>query len=77
MPYIDVTVDIDLSEFDDDELIDEIESRGWLVSEEKGKEFLDLDLTNDELDYITDLVCNAKPGTLGYEIYQKVKKNPK
>lgn len=72
MPYIDVTVDVDLNEFDDDELIDELESRGWVVSEEKGKEFLHL--TEDELDYIADLVCNAKPGTLGYEIYQKVKK---
>ena len=46
MPYIDVTVDVDLNEFDDQELIDEIESRGWLVSEEKGKEFLDLRLKN-------------------------------
>lgn len=72
MPYIDVTVDVDLNEFDDDELISEIESRGWLVSEEKGKEFLDL--TDEELDYIASLVFSAKPGTPGYEIYQKVKK---
>lgn len=72
MPYIDVTVDVDLDEFDDQELIDELESRGWIVSEEKGKEIVDL--TNDELDYIASLVFAAKPGTLGYEIYQKVKK---
>jgi hypothetical protein len=72
MPYIDVTVDVDLDEFDDQELIDELESRGWIVSEEKGKEIIDL--TNDELDYISSLVFAAKPGTLGYEIYQKVKK---
>jgi hypothetical protein len=72
MPYIDVTVEVDLKEFDDQELIDEIERRGWIVSEEKGKEFLDL--TSDELDYIVDLVINCKPSTTGYEIYQKLKK---
>jgi hypothetical protein len=72
MPYIDVTVDVDLDEFDDQELIDEIESRGWIVSEEKGKEFLDL--TFEELDYIVDLVINCKPGTTGREIYDKLKK---
>jgi hypothetical protein len=70
MPYIDVNVEF--YEFDDQELIDEIESRGWLVSEEKGKEFLDL--TSDELDYIVDLVINCKPGTTGREIYDKLKK---
>jgi hypothetical protein len=70
MPYIDVNVEF--YEFDDQELIDEIESRGWLVSEEKGKEFLDL--TSGELDYIVDLVINCKPGTTGREIYDKLKK---
>lgn len=72
MPYVDVTVDADLDFFDDQELIDEIESGGWLVSKEKGKEFLDL--TSEELDYIVDLVINCKPGTTGREIYDKLKK---
>lgn len=72
MPYVDVTVDVDLDSFDDQELIDEIESRGWFVSKEKGKEFLDL--TFEELDYIVDLVINCKPGTTGREIYDKLKK---
>ena len=72
MPYIDVTVNVEFDEFDDQELIDEIESRGWIVSEEKGKEFLDL--TFEELDYIVDLVINCKPGTTGREIYDKLKK---
>lgn len=71
MPRIDVTVEVELDEFDDDDLIDEIESRGWLVRE-KGKEFLGL--TSDELDYIVDLVINCKPGTTGREIYDKLKK---
>lgn len=72
MPYIDVTVNVDLDSFDDQELIDEIESRGWIVSDEKGKEFLDLD--DYEMDFIVDLVINCKPGTTGREIYDKLKK---
>ena len=72
MPYIDVTVNVEFDEFDDQELIDEIESRGWVVSDKKGQEFLDL--TSEELDYIVDLVINCKPGTTGREIYDKLKK---
>lgn len=72
MPYVNVDVHIDLDMFDDQELIDELEDRGWIVSEEKGKEFLDL--SNEELDYIVDLVINCKPGTIGREIYDKLKK---
>ncbi|MDA1317395.1 MAG: hypothetical protein O3B87_05245 [bacterium] len=71
MAQVYVKVEVDLDEFDDDDLIDEIESRGWLVRE-KEKEFLDL--TSDELDYIVDLVINCKPGTTGREIYDKLKK---
>ena len=66
-----MTVEVELDEFDAD-LFDEIESRGWLVSEEKEKEFHDL--TSDELDYIVDLVINCKPGTTGRGIYDKLKK---
>lgn len=72
MPYVNVDVNIDLDEFDDQELIDELEDRGWIVSDEKGKEILDL--TSEELDYIVDLVINCKPGTTGREIYDKLKK---
>jgi hypothetical protein len=72
MPYIDVTVDVDLDEFGDQELIDELEDRGWIVSEEKGKEIIDL--TNDELDLIASLTQYSKPGTPAYEIYLKVRK---
>ena len=72
MPYVNVDVNIDLDEFDDQELIDELEDRGWIVSDEKGKEILDL--TSEELDYIVDLVINCKPGTTGHEIYDKLKK---
>jgi len=75
MPYIDVTVNVDLDDFDDQALIDEIESRGWIVSEEKGMEFPNF--SNDDLDYITSLVENSKPGTQGYEIHLKVRKGAK
>jgi len=72
MPYIDVTVDVDLDSFDDQELIDELENRGWIVSDEKGKEILDF--SDYEMDFIVDLVINCKPGTTGREIYEKLKK---
>ena len=39
MPY--VHVDINLSEFDDDELIEEVESRGYEVFEDNSGEALD------------------------------------
>jgi hypothetical protein len=71
MAQVYVKVEVDLDEFDDADLVYEIESRGWLVRE-KGKEFLDL--TSDELDYIVDLVINCKPGTTGRGIYDKLKK---
>lgn len=72
MPYVNVNVYVDLDMFDDQDLIDELEDRGWIVSEEKGKEFLDL--SDHELDLISDLVMYAKPGTLAYEVYLKVRK---
>ena len=72
MPYIDVTVDVDLDSFDDQDLIDELEDRGWTVSDEKGVSVINFD--DEELDYIASLVYAAKPGTPGYEIYQKVRK---
>lgn len=72
MPYIDVTVDVDLDSFDDQQLIDELEDRGWTVSDEKGMEVMNFD--DEELDFICDLVKDARPGTVGYEIYLKVRK---
>jgi len=72
MPYIDVTVDVELDSFDDQELIDELEGRGWIVSEEKGKALLDFD--DEELDFIYEMTKDSKPGSPGYEIYLKVRK---
>jgi len=41
MAYVTVDVDIDLDEFDDDELIDELNSRGYTVSKEPVPESFD------------------------------------
>jgi hypothetical protein len=72
MPYIDVTVEVYLNSFNDQELIDEIEKRGWIVGEEKNlsPQFFE----NEELDLIASLTQDFKPGTIGYEIYVKTKK---
>ena len=52
MPY--VTVDVDLNEFDDDELIEELEHRGFNVSSDP---ILEMDaLDKYELDFLLELV---------------------
>ena len=44
MPYVTVDVDIDLDVFDDDELIEELESRGFVVNDnEKEIEKFDME----------------------------------
>jgi hypothetical protein len=72
MPYIDVTVDVELDAFDDQDLIDELEGRGWVVGDEKDKTPLTFD--DEELDFIYEMTKDSKPGTPGYEIYLKVRK---
>lgn len=65
-----VTVDVGLEEFLDQELIDELEERGWYVSEDEPEE----QLTREEKDVILDLLARAKPGSMEYEIYEKLRK---
>jgi hypothetical protein len=72
MPYIDLTVEVDLNEFDDQELIDELESRDWIVSEEKGMQILSF--TDEELDFINEMTKDSKATSVGYEIYLKTRK---
>jgi hypothetical protein len=72
MPYIDLTVEVDLNEFDDQELIDELESRDWTVSEEKGMQILSF--TDEELDFINEMTKDIKATSVGYEIYLKTRK---
>jgi hypothetical protein len=75
MPYIDVTVEDwnDLSEFDNQELIDELESRGWIVSEGKGKETAQF-LNKYDCELILDrLGWDAKPGSEFGDVIEKVR----
>ena len=39
MAYVTVDVDIDLDEFDDDELVEEVKARGYTVVEEQVEKF--------------------------------------
>lgn len=73
MAYVTVDVDVELDEFEDQELIDELEGRGWCVSEEKGLAPDEL-LTDEEKDVILDLLARAKPGSIEYNIYEKLRK---
>lgn len=71
MAYI--KVDVGLKEFDAQDLIDELEERGWFVGEEKGWEPSG-DLTDDEITAVLEKFEYSFPGTLGYEIYEKLRK---
>ncbi len=70
MAYISVEVDVELDEFEDCELIDELESRGWYVSED------DLDLTREEKDAVINLLSRAmvRLGSIEHKIYEKLRK---
>lgn len=70
MAYISVEIDVELDEFDDQELIDELESRGWYVSEEEPEE----QLTREEKDVITNMMGIGKVGSIEYNIYEKLRK---
>lgn len=70
MAYISVEVDVELDEFDDQELIDELESRGWYVSEDEPYEAL----TSEERDVIVNLMGIGKVGSIEYNIYEKLRK---
>ena len=66
------TIDISLREFDDDDLIDEIEDRGYRVVEDD--EFVTGDLIPEEVDFILATFSTHAPGTMGYHIYEKMRK---
>ncbi len=70
MAYINVEVDVELDEFEDCELIDELESRGWYVSEDEPEE----QLTREEKDVITNMMGIGKVGSIEYNIYEKLRK---
>jgi hypothetical protein len=67
-----VTIDINLDEFDDDELIDELEGRDYKVLD--ATEVSDYELTKDEITAILERFQMSLPGTVGYNIYEKLRK---
>lgn len=77
MPYIDTTVHVDMDVFEDQELIDELENRGWWVSPEKGWE-PDGSLEDQEKDYICSFILDnfqrADGDEVVWEIYEKLRK---
>lgn len=70
MPYIEV--DVDLNEFDDQELIDELEYRGWIVGEEKGH--TPVNFTREDLDFIRNVIVNLHLDETidGRRLYDKI-----
>jgi len=71
MAYIEV--DVDLDEFDDQSLIDELEGRGWWVSPERHWEPLELD--NEQKKWICELILKHNldvTDIMGKEIYNEL-----
>lgn len=73
MPYVNMDVEFELDTVDDQELIAELENRGWFVGEEKGWE-PDEELSQEEITFILNKFQMSLPGTIGYEIYEKLRK---
>jgi hypothetical protein len=73
MAWVTVDVDVDMDQFEDQELIDELEGRDWFVGPEKGWE-PPADLEHDEIDAILERFQMSLPGTVGYNIYEKLRK---
>ena len=65
-------VNIDLSDFDDDDLIDELEGRDYKVFD--SEEVADDKLTADEITAILERFQMSLPGTIGYDVYEKLRK---
>ena len=74
MAYVTVDVDVDMDEFDDQDLADELSSRGWFVGETKDWSPPTEELTYEEINVILELFQMALPGTIRYEIYEKLRK---
>jgi len=69
-----VSVEVDMDEFEDRDLADELSSRGWFVGETKDWSPPTEELTYDEINVILELFQMALPGTIRYEIYEKLRK---
>ena len=71
--YTTVDVDVYLDEFDDQDLIDELEDRGYTVKE-KNDFFSPDELDEVEIAAIVGAFQDCRPGTIGNEIYEKLRK---
>jgi hypothetical protein len=67
-----MVVEVYLGDFDDDTLIDEIEHRGYRVVEDD--DYTPGDLIQEEVDFILSTFSTYMPGTIGYDIYEKLRK---
>jgi hypothetical protein len=66
------TIEISLEEFNNDELIDELEERGYRVVEDD--DYVPDDLIQEEVEFIAGVFSTYMPGTIGYNIYEKMRK---
>jgi hypothetical protein len=66
------TIEVNLDDFDDDDLIDELEGRNYLVFD--STEVANDKLTSDEITAILERFQMSIPGTVGYDIYEKLRK---
>lgn len=66
-----VSVNVDLGDFDDQDLIEELEERGYTILSENDD---NNQLTDSEIEAIVTMCSRGKPGTIEYEIYEKLRK---
>lgn len=66
-----VEVEVNLGDFDNDCLVDELRTRGFVVSEWG---IPDAGLTSEEIDLVANAFIDSKIGTAGYSIYDKLRK---
>jgi|OM-RGC.v1.034258690 hypothetical protein len=69
---VDINIEDYLIDVSDLDLTEELEDRGFYVSE-KEEDYLE-NLTKEELDHLRDMVINGKPGSIEWSIYNKIKK---
>ena len=74
MPYTTVDVEVYLDDFDDQDLIDELEARGWFVGPDRDWQPLSEELTEYEIAAIVGAFQDCRPGTIGNDIYEKLRK---
>lgn len=71
--YITVDVEVYLDEFIDDDLIKELQDRGYTING-KNEEDKEDSLDSLEREIVANAFINCKPGTIGNFIYEKMRK---